>query len=77
MYEGVETGEDEQRHHGTQRHHVVELGLQHIARVSGSHVGRLIGGVHSGHVLQSAGEVLKITEGRTHVYHKGSPAIHH
>lgn len=33
MNEGVEAGEDEQRHHGAQRHHVVELGLQHAARV--------------------------------------------
>lgn len=33
MYEGVEAGEDEQRHHGAQRHHIVELSLQYAARV--------------------------------------------
>lgn len=25
VYEGVEAGENEQRHHGAQRHHVVKL----------------------------------------------------
>lgn len=25
VQEGVEAGEDEQRHHGTERHHVVKL----------------------------------------------------
>lgn len=29
VQEGVEAGADEQRQHGTQRHHVVEFGLQY------------------------------------------------
>ena len=33
MDEGVEAGEDQQRHHGAQRHHVVELDSR-ILRVS-------------------------------------------
>lgn len=45
MYEGVEAGENEQGHHGAQRHHVVKLGLQHVAGVAAIRrlVGRLIG----------------------------------
>lgn len=45
MYEGVEAGENEQGHHGAQRHHVVKLGLQHVAGVAAIHrlIGRLIG----------------------------------
>lgn len=52
MYEGVEAGENEQRHHGAQRHYVVKLGLQHVAgagafrgligRPIGAEVGRLV-----------------------------------
>lgn len=59
MDEGVEAGEDEQRHHGAQRHHVVELGLQDAARVPvlQAAVQRLVGGARGG-VLQPAGEVL-------------------
>lgn len=64
MDEGVEAGEDEQRHHGAQRHHVVELGLQHAARVPvlGGRIRRLVGGARGG-VLQPAGEVLKKKKG--------------
>lgn len=58
MYEGVEAGEDEQRHHGAQRHHVVELGLQEAPLVAVSH--RLIGR----RFLQPAGEVLQRGRGR-------------
>lgn len=60
MDEGVEAGEDEQRNHGAQRHHVVELGLQHAARVPvlQSPIQTLVDGGCVG-VLQSAGEVLK------------------
>lgn len=45
VYEGVEAGENEQRHHGAQRHYVVKLGLQHVAGVAAIHrlIGRLIG----------------------------------
>lgn len=39
--EGVEAGEDEQRHHGAQRHHIVELGRQDVLCVGG--LRRLIG----------------------------------
>lgn len=55
MYEGVEAGEDEQRHHGAQRHHVVELGRQDGADFAVLH--RLIGR----RVLQPGGEVLRHT----------------
>lgn len=51
MYEGVEAGEDEQRHHGAQRHHVVEPRLQHAARVLGHRGGvvqRLVVGARGG-----------------------------
>jgi len=53
VYEGVEAGEDEQRHHGAQRHHVVELGLQDAPSVqeSAGRVGRLIGQRVAGQVL--------------------------
>lgn len=50
MYEGVEAGENEQGHHGAQCHHVVKLGLQHVAgvatfpRLIGRLIGHLIGG---------------------------------
>lgn len=50
MYEGVEAGEDEQRHHGAQRHHVVEPCLQHAARVPVRRclVQRLVDGARGG-----------------------------
>ena len=53
VYEGVEAGENKQRHHGAQRHHVVKLGLQHVAGVPAvqSRVRRLIGGQVGGWVL--------------------------
>lgn len=53
MYEGVEAGEDEQRHHGAQRHHIVELRLKDVPLVAVTC--RLIGRL----VLQPAGEVLR------------------
>ena len=61
MYEGVEAGEDEQRHHGTQSHHIVKLGLQHIASISAINglVGLQIEGDVSRRVFQPTGEVLK------------------
>lgn len=49
MYEGVEAGENEQRHHGAQRHHIVELSLQYAARVLlQGLVQCLISGAHGG-----------------------------
>lgn len=39
VYDGVEAGEDQQRDHGTQRHRVVELGLQDISTLSYGPVG--------------------------------------
>ena len=60
MDEGVEAGEDEEGHHGAQRHHVVELGLQQTASVLVPRrpIQCLVGGARGG-VLQPAGEVLK------------------
>lgn len=58
MYEGVEAGEDEQRHHGAQRHDIVELRLEDVPPVAVSR--RLIGRL----VLQPAGEVLWHRGGR-------------
>lgn len=34
MDEGVEAGENEQRHHGAQRHHIAELWLQEATTVA-------------------------------------------
>lgn len=52
VYEGVEAGENEQRHHGAQRHDVVELWLQHVAFWS-----RIV--VFGYWIFQSACEVLR------------------
>ena len=62
MYEGVEAGENEQRHHGAERHHIVKFRLQNIASVQ-SLIRRSIGGEVSFcgcvRVLQPTCEVLK------------------
>lgn len=61
MYEGVEARENEQRHHGAQRHHVVKLWLQYVARVHVLHsfiFSPISRGV-DGWVLQPVCEVLK------------------
>lgn len=78
MYEGVEAGENEQRHHGAERHHVVELGLQHVASVPAlqSNICRPIEGGVGGWVLQPACEVLKIKDEGTHIYYNGYQLLH-
>lgn len=69
MYEGVEARENEQRHHGTQCHHVVKLWLQYVAGVHAHHsfiFSPISRGV-DGWVLQPVCEVLKkrfISSGR-------------
>lgn len=63
MYEGVEAGENEQRHHRAQRHHIVELQFQKTWR-SGLARGLIAHSVgcqvaENRLNLQSVGEVLK------------------
>lgn len=58
VQQGVEAGEEQQRQHSAQRHHVVEFGFQHAAVISGCI--RLIGWeIVQWRVLQAAGEVLE------------------
>lgn len=58
VYEGVEASEDEQRHHSTQRHHVVEL------RLKDAPLAAAIQGLIGRRLLQPAGEVLQHRRGR-------------
>lgn len=63
MYEGVEAGENEQRHHRAQGHHIVELQRQK----TGLALGRIVRSVdrqvaENRWIFQSIGEVLKKEE---------------
>lgn len=58
MEERIKAGEDEQRHHGTQGHHVVELRFQEVTSVNSCQcvIAGLILTIRS--ICETAGEVL-------------------
>lgn len=64
VQQGVEAGEEQQRQHRAQSHHVVELGLQRTAPIL-SHIRPIFRAVVGRSILQTAGEVLETQAGTT------------
>lgn len=64
VQQGVEAGEEQQRQHRAQSHHVVELGLQRTAPIL-SHIRPIVRAVVGRSILQTAGEVLEAQAGTT------------